>query len=53
VEDGFALLFRSEVSEYRSDSNGLERSAWKEALHHLSTRKFELNTLCRALPDQH
>jgi hypothetical protein len=41
VEDGFALLFRSEVSEYRTDSNGLERSAWTEALYHLSTAKFE------------
>jgi hypothetical protein len=41
VEDGIALLFRSEISEYRTDSNGLERSAWTEALYHLSTAKFD------------
>jgi len=41
VEDGIALLFRSEVSEYRTDSNGLERSTWTDALYHLSTAKFD------------
>ena len=41
VEDGIALLFRSEVSEYRTDSNGLERSTWTDALYYLSTAKFD------------
>lgn len=41
VEDGFAVLFSSSISDHRANANATERSEWIAAIYHLSNARFD------------
>jgi hypothetical protein len=41
VEDGFAVLFSSSLTDHRANANATARSEWIAALYHLSNARFD------------